>query len=157
MQTKWIRLLLVFLFVVFLEVCFFSSWSAMFRVDLFLGMVIGLAVFCPFSHGIAFVFVASVLMQAFSGVATGGFALVYVFSFIFLDMIKDVIYLENVPPQCVLGFLLYVMIFFVLSFMTGNPLNRGTISSVLLGAVFTGMTTPLMVRLVSCVWGADER
>ncbi|MFY9399427.1 MAG: hypothetical protein WAR22_13795, partial [Desulfomonilia bacterium] len=43
-----------------------SVWSPL-RVDFFIGMIIGQIIFIPFSPGLVFVIVGSLVLQAFSG------------------------------------------------------------------------------------------
>ena len=72
------------------------------RIDLLLGMVIGVIIHLGFSQGLVFVLVASLSLQAFSGARPGLIPLFYLVAFIMIDVLKDVIYLEYITTQILL-------------------------------------------------------
>jgi hypothetical protein len=130
-------------------------WSPL-RVDLLLGMVIGVIVHLGFSQGILFVLAASLLLQAFSGARPGLLPLFYLFAFVGIDILKDIIYLENVMTQVMLAAAFSAMASFSLVVFLDISLVPMETIPLVLGSVLTGCFSPLMVSLVGRVKRAYE-
>jgi len=132
-----------------------SLWSNL-RIDFFLGMVIGLAVYSPFAHGFVFVAMASLLLQAFTGARFGYLPFAYVMAFFLLDVMKGLIFLENIVVQCLLGLILNLVIVEAATlFVRMNVLQEGWLP-LLVGAVFTAVVTPVMAYAVKRIWSGYE-
>ena len=132
-----------------------AFWSNL-RVDLFLGLVIGLAVYGPFSHGFIFVALATLPLQAFTGARFGYLPFAYVMAFFLLDMMKGLIFLENIVVQSLLGFVLNLVIVEAATlFVRMDVLHEGWLPLVA-GAVCTAAISPLMVYAVKQIWSGYE-
>jgi len=151
-----ISLVCVLLGVLLLEITIFPFvWSSL-RIDLFLGMVIGLVVYSPFVFGFCFVFIASLMLQAFSGARMGYLPFAYVLAYFFLDMMKGLIFLENILAQCILGCLLNLAIVYTAGlFVNMDILQEGWLP-LLAGAGLTGMLCPGMAYIVKWLWSGYE-
>ncbi len=146
----------VFVVVVLLEATLLPLMLPALRVDLFLGMVLGVIIYRPFARGFLFVLACSVILQAFTGARLGYFPFVYVLSYLLADFLRNLIYLENTLAQGVVGLGLYVMIVLTAAFFADVvPLAHG-LPAFLLSAVLTGLATPLLVGLVGLIRVAYE-
>jgi hypothetical protein len=118
------------------------------RIDLLLGMVIGVIIHLGFSQGLVFVLVASLSLQAFSGARPGLIPLFYLVAFIMIDVLKDVIYLENITTQILLTIILSALAacgLIVFLDIRPSPLE---IIPLAVCCVLSGCASPLMVDLV---------
>lgn len=130
-------------------------WSSL-RVDLFLGMVIGLVVYSPFPQGLFLVVLASVILQAFTGARTGYLPFAYVLAYFLLDLMKGLIYLENAIVQCLLGFLFNLAILYAAGlFVRLDVLQEGWLP-ILIGAALTAAACPVLVYCVRMIWSGYE-
>lgn len=145
----------VFLAVFIQTVLIPGIWSPL-RVDLFLGMIVGVIIHVGFSHGLLFVLVSSFLLQAFTGARAGLVPLFYVFTFLAVDVIKDIIYLENVMTQLVLGALFSALSAWALVVFLDTSPTLSEIIPMVTGCLLTGCVSPLMVSLVGRVKRAYE-
>lgn len=132
-----------------------SLWSKL-RVDLFLGLVVGLAVYSPFAHGFVFVALATLPLQAFTGARFGYLPFVYVMAFFLLDVMKGLFFLENLVVQCLLGFVLNLVIVKAATlFVHMDVLQEGWLP-LLAGAGCTAAATPIMAYAVKLIWSGYE-
>ena len=77
MLRTQISLLGIIFLAVFIETVLIPDvWSGL-RIDLFIGMIIGIIIQMSFSEGLAFVIVASIILQAFSGARPGLIPMIY--------------------------------------------------------------------------------
>ena len=123
-------------------------WSPL-RIDLFIGMIIGLIIHTPYSQGFPFIILASLVLQAFSGARLGYLPLLYVFTYLCIDLLKNIVYLENVFTQLIIGFLFYLittMAVFASMHVSIIDMNLGIL---FFGALVTGCMSPVMTSLVS--------
>jgi len=151
-----ISLLAIFLVAVFLEVTIIPSFWAPLRVDFFIGMIIGQVIFVQFSQGFSFVVVATLLLQAFSGARLGLIPLIYIAIFLAVDLLKNVIYLENVFTQALLGIIFFWGITSAIALITGSHLLEEMNISLIAGLVLTGLITPVMASVVGRLQAAYE-
>lgn len=156
MWRRQTSLIAILVGILLLEVTIIPSlWSSL-RVDLFLGMVLGLAIYSPFPQGFFFVLLTAPILQAFTGARAGYLPFVYVLAYVFIDLMKGLIFLENVVVQCLLGLLFSLAILFTAGlFVHLDVLQEGWVP-ILLGAVITAGISPLMVACVRMIWSGYE-
>lgn len=156
MLKTQISLLGIIVLVVFVETVLVPGlWTAL-RIDLLLGMVIGVIVHLGFTHGLLFVLVSSLFLQAFSGARPGLIPLFYLFMFIVVDMLKEIIYLENVTTQVVLAVIFSALAACSLVLFLGTSLSPVDIVPLIAGSLLTGCASPFMVALVGRVKRGHE-
>jgi len=132
-----------------------ALWSDL-RVDFFLGLVIGLAVYSPFTQGFLFVALATLPLQAFTGARFGYLPFAYVMAYFLLDVMKGLIFLENIVVQCLLGFFLNLVIVEAATlFVRMDVLQEGWLP-LLAGAVCTAAVSPAMAYAVKRIWSGYE-
>lgn len=151
MVRTQISLFGILLLAMFLETFIVPGlWSTL-RVDLLIGMTIGVIIHLSFSQGLVFVMVASLVLQPFSGARTGFIPMLYLFGFFALDLLKNVIYLENVQTQLILAVIFNVI--FVEAYVVSLDMSLGQteIWPLLAGSLLTGVLCPLMVTVVGNV------
>lgn len=130
-------------------------WSSL-RVDLFLGVVIGLVIYSPFSQGFFFVVLSALVLQAFSGARTGYLPFVYVCAYFILDQMKGLLFLENWVVQGLLGFLGNLAILFTAGlFVRLDVLQEGWLP-ILVGAGITAVACPFLIACVQMIWAGYE-
>ncbi len=132
-----------------------SVWSPL-RVDFFIGMIIGQIIFIPFSHGLVFVIVGSLVLQAFSGARPGFIPLVYIVAYLAVDVLRNLIYLENAFTQALLGILFYCLILAATIVLTEVSSLEELALPLAAGALLTGAVTPAMVWVVGRLQRAYE-
>ena len=151
MLKTQISLLGIIFLVVFIEIVLVPElWNAL-RIDLLLGMVIGVIIHLGFSQGLLFVLVSSLFLQAFSGARPGLIPLFYLFTFIVVDVLKDVIYLENILTQVILAAVFSVLASCSLILFLGISPTPVEILPLAAGSLLTGCASPFMVALVERV------
>ena len=102
-------ILLVIISLIF-QIKIFPWISAGLRIDLFLCMVISLCIFTRFPYGLLLVLGISYMLQAFSGAKAGFLPFCYIGSYLILDLIKNVLFLDTIPAQIIFCFLLCMLI-----------------------------------------------
>lgn len=132
-----------------------AIWSPL-RVDFFIGMIIGQIIFIPFSQGFPFVILGSLVLQAFSGARLGLIPLLYIFTFMAVEMLKNLIYLENAYIQALLGILFYCLLAAATAFLADFAYLQGITVPLIAGAVMTGFVSPIMVYIVGRLQMAYE-
>lgn len=142
--------------VILLEATVIPAIWAPLRVDFFIGMIIGQIIFIPFTQGFPFVILGSLILQAFSGARLGLIPLLYIFTFMAVEVLKNLIYLENAYVQAFLGVLFYCFIAAATAFLTDFGYLRGLTPSLVAGAVLTGCVSPMMVYIVGRLHTAYE-
>lgn len=138
------------------EVTIIPSFWAPLRIDFFIGMIIGLVVFIPFSQGFSFVVITTLLFQAFTGARLGLVPLIYIAVFLATDLLKNVIYLENIFTQALLGIIFFWVITSATALITGSYLLGDMNISLIAGLILTGLVTPVMASIVSRLQTAYE-
>lgn len=124
-----------------------SIWAPL-RVDFFIGMIIAQIIYIPFSQGLPFVVLATLILQAFSGARLGLIPLLYIAAFLAMDVIKNLVYLENSYSQMVLGACFALALSLIAAFLTDIAALEGTVFPMIVGAVFSGLVSPAMVYIV---------
>lgn len=149
-------LIFLLLVIILLEVTLIPYLSSTLRIDLFLGLVIGLAVYSPFPQGFFFMVLATLPLQAFSGARFGYLPFAYVMAYFILDLMKGLIFLENAVVQVLLGFILNLAIVESAAFFVPmNILQEGWLP-LLAGATCTAILSPAMVYVVRMIWSGYE-
>lgn len=139
---------ILFLAIFFETVVVPGIWNAL-RIDLFMGMVVGVIIHLGFSQGLGFVLLTSLVLQAFSGARPGLLPMIYLCVFFLLGLLKDIIYMENVLTQSILSAAFSFLTALALVFSLDMTLSRAEFVPMATGAVLTGCLSPLMVELVS--------
>lgn len=156
MLKTQISLLGIILLVIFIETVVVPGIWSQLRVDLFLGMVIGVIIHLGFSQGLAFVMVSSILLQAFSSARPGLLPLFYLFVFISIEILKDIIYLENLLTQMGLAGTFFVLAAVTLAAFLDVSMTLQEALPLVAGTMITGAVSPLMAALVGRVKKAYE-
>ncbi len=146
---------IIFLAVFFETVLVPGVWS-MLRVDLFIGMIIGVMIHLSFSQGLTFVLVTSLLLQAFSGARPGLVPMIYLCIFFVVCLLKGIIYMENIFTQLILAGVLSILVASALVISLDLNLSQAELVSMAVGGVLTGLLSPLMVALVGSLKKAYE-
>jgi hypothetical protein len=146
---------IIFLAVLFETVLVPGVWS-MLRVDIFIGMIIGVMIHLSFSEGLAFVLVTSLFLQAFSGARPGLVPMIYLCIFFVVCLLKGIIYMENIFTQLILAGILSILTASALVISLDLTLSQAELVSMAVGGVLTGMVSPLMVALVGSLKKAYE-
>lgn len=124
-----------------------SIWAPL-RVDFFIGMIIGQIIYIPFSQGFPFVILSSLILQAFSGARLGLIPLLYILTFLAIEFLKNLVYLENTFTQLVMGIGFYLALMVVTAIFTDISLFEGKAASLIIGALLSGCVSPAMVYTV---------
>jgi hypothetical protein len=124
-----------------------SIWAPL-RVDFFIGMIIGQIIYIPFSQGFPFVILSALILQAFSGARLGMIPLLYILSFLAIEFLKNLVYLENSYTQIVLGIGFYLVLMFITAVFTDLNALEGKAVPLIAGALFSGGATPAIVKIV---------
>jgi hypothetical protein len=146
---------IIFLAVFFETVLVPGVWSGL-RVDLFIGMIIGVMIHLSFAQGLTFVLVTSLLLQAFSGARPGLVPMIYLCIFFVVWLLKGIIYMENIFTQLILAGVLSILVASTLVISLDLNLSQAELFSMAVGGVFTGLLSPLMVTLVGHLKKAYE-
>ena len=139
---------IIFLAVFFETVLVPGIWSSL-RVDLFIGIIIGVIIHLSFAQGLAFVLVTAFFLQAFSGAGSGLVPLVYLCMFFVICLLKGIIYLENIFTQLFLAGALYILACAAIILSLDLNMSQAEFFSMTAGGVITGLLSPLMVALVA--------
>jgi hypothetical protein len=146
---------IIFLSVFFETVLVPGVWS-MLRVDLFIGMIIGVMIHLSFSEGLTFVLVTSLILQSFSGARPGLVPMMYLCIFFVVFLLKGIIYMENIFTQLILAGVLYILVAFALTISLDLNMSQAELFAMAAGGVITGLLSPLMVGLVGSLKKAYE-
>jgi hypothetical protein len=141
---------------VFIETVLVPGVWSMLRVDLFIGMIIGVMIHLSFSHGLTFVLITSLLLQAFSGARPGLVPMIYLGIFFVVCLLKGIIYMENILTQLILAGVLSILVASALVISLDQNLSQAELVSMAAGGVLTGLLSPLMVALVGSLKKAYE-
>lgn len=106
---KSASLILLIVTIVLFQIKIFPWISSYLRIDLFLCFVMSLCMFTAFPYSLILVLVISYLLQAFSGAGAGYLPFCYTGAYLMLDLIKNILFLDTVPAQIVLGFLISML------------------------------------------------
>jgi hypothetical protein len=156
MLRTQISLVGIFFLAVFFETVLVPGvWSRL-RVDLFIGMIIGVVIYLGFSQGLTFVLVTSLLLQAFSGAREGLVPMIYLGIFFMVCLLKGIIYMENILTQLILAGVLSILVASALVISLDLNLSQADLVSMAAGGVLTGLVSPLMVALVGSLKKAYE-
>jgi hypothetical protein len=146
---------IIFLAVFFETVLVPGIWGLL-RIDLFIGMIIGVMIYLSFSEGLTFVLVSALLLQAFSGARLGLLPMIYLSIFFMACLLKGIIYMENIYTQLILSAVLYILVASALTMSLDLNVSRADLFSIAVGGVLTGIVSPLMVALVGHLKKAYE-
>jgi hypothetical protein len=146
---------IIFLAVFFETVFVPGVWNSL-RVDLFIGMIIGVMIHLGFSQGLTFVLVTSLFLQAFSGARPGLVPMIYLGIFFVVCLLKGIIYMENILTQLILAGVLSILVATGLAISFDLSMSEAELVSMVVGGVLTGMVSPLMVALVGSMKKAYE-
>jgi hypothetical protein len=141
---------------VFIETVLVPGVWSMLRVDLFIGMIIGVMIHLSFSNGLTFVLITSLLLQAFSGARPGLVPMIYLGIFFVVCLLKGIIYMENILTQLILAGVLSILVASALVISLDLNLSQADLVSMAAGGVLTGLLSPLMVALVGSLKKAYE-
>jgi hypothetical protein len=156
MLRTQISLLGIIFLAVFIETVLIPGvWSTL-RIDLFIGMIIGIIIQMSFSEGLAFVIVASIILQAFSGARPGLIPMIYLCTYLIIYLLKGIVYMENVFTQLILAMVIYILAACSLIVSLDLNLTWSELIPLATGAVLTGLISPLMVVLVDRLKKAYE-
>lgn len=151
------KLAIALLAIVVFEAGLLPRLLPFFKPDLFVGLLIGVSIYLPFNPGFAFVLGSSLVLQIFSGGRIGYLPFVYVFGFLALDVVKNLVFLENIFAQLFFGTLMYVGVVYSAEFFVDVGVFSGMPVAFTLSALFSGLCTPLMVWLVGRLWEEYEQ
>ncbi len=126
------------------------------RIDFLIGMIIGQIIFVPFSQGFPFIILSSIILQAFSGARIGLIPLIYIAVFVIIDVLKNVIYLENIFTQALLGIFFYSLITSVTATVAGSRFLEDAVVPMVAGMGLTALLTPVMVSIVGRLQAAYD-
>jgi hypothetical protein len=146
---------IIFLAVYFETVLVPEIWSSL-RIDLFIGMVIGVMIHLGFSRGLIFVLVTSLILQGFSGARPGLVPMIYLCIFFVVCLLKGIIYMENIFTQIILGGVLSILVAFAMVVTMNLKPSQAEFFSMAVGGVLTGLLSPWMVALVGHLKKAYE-
>lgn len=134
--------------IILAEVTIIPSIWAPLRVDFFIGMIIGQIIYIPFSQGFPFIIISALILQAFSGARLGMIPLLYILSFLVIDFLKNLVYLENIYTQVVLGIGFYLVLMFITAVFTNLNALEDKAVPLIAGALLSGGATPAIVNIV---------
>lgn len=118
------------------------------RIDFFIGMIIGLIIYTPYSQGFPFVILASLILQAFSGARLGYLPLLYIFTYLAIDLVKHVVYIESTLTQSIIGGIFYLLTTVAVFASVQESIVITNPGSLFAGALITGIASPVMTSLV---------
>ncbi len=156
LTIRIIKIGCLFVSVVIIETSVFPDIANLVRIDLFLGLILGMVITIPFGTASILVIVLSFLLQAFSGASMGSLPFIYLITFLGLTAAKNVVYLENIVSQIFLGGLSYILGIVLARLFTPIYVSPPFIASVLASSLLTGIATPLVVYMVRILWRQDE-
>jgi hypothetical protein len=133
---------------IFLETFLVPGLWGPLRVDLLIGMSIGVIIHLSFSQGLVFVMVSSLLLQAFSGARPGFVPLLYLFGYFAMEILKNVIYMENVLTQFILAAAFNVLMVVAYAVSMNMVLVDVEMWPLFAGSLITGLLSPFMVAMV---------
>jgi hypothetical protein len=122
-------------------------WGSL-RIDFLIGMIIGVIIHLTFSEGLLFVMVSSLVLQAFSGARPGFIPLLYLFGYLAMDILKNVIYLENVFTQAILAVVFNTLMVAAYAVSVNMTLGVIEIWHLLAGSIITGIVSPFIISMV---------
>jgi hypothetical protein len=156
MLRTQISLVGIFFLAVFFETVLVPGIWSMLRVDLFIGMIIGVMIHLGFSEGLTFVLVTPLFLQAFSGARLGLVPMIYLCTFFVVWLLKGIIYMENIFTQLILAGVLYILVTSALSISLDLHPSQAELVSMAVGGGLTGLMSPLMVAVVGHLKKAYE-
>jgi hypothetical protein len=144
---KSASLILLVLISVIFQIKIFPWISTGLRIDLFLCLVISLCVFSRFPYGLVFVLGMSYMLQAFSGARAGFLPFCYAGSYLILDLIKNILFLDTIPAQVVFCFLLCMLINLSAVLFSEMLLSDIAWIPVIAGSILTAAICPFIIKL----------
>ncbi len=143
-----ISLLGILCIAVFLQTFIVPGLWGSLRIDFIIGMTIGVIVHLSFSGGLLFVLVSSLVLQAFSGARPGLIPLMYVFGYLVVDVLKNIIYLENIFTQAMLAIAINTLMVAAFALSVNTALGEAELWRLFAGSLITGIVTPFMISMV---------
>ncbi len=138
----------ILLVIIILEAVIVPGIWAPLRIDFFVGMIMGLVLWVPFDIGFAFLILGSIILQSFSCARAGYLPFVYVLTYLGLDVVRNIFYLENAVTQILFAMVFYVIGVILAEFFIDIKLSPGAWLHLLSGTLMTGLVAPLMVKLI---------
>ena len=139
-------ILLVVISVIF-QIKIFPWISTDLRIDLFLCLVISICIFSRFPYGLILVLCMSYMLQAFSGARAGFLPFCYIGSYLILDLIKNILFLDTIPAQIVFCFVLYLFINLSAVLFSEMLLTDFQWIPVIIGSILTSIICPFFIKL----------
>jgi hypothetical protein len=118
------------------------------RADLFIGMSIGVVIYLSFSEGLIFVMVSSLILQAFCGARPGLLPMLYLVGYLAMDLLKNIIYMENVLTQFLLAAAFNALMVAAYASSMNMVLGQAEILPLVAGSLLTGTLSPFMAAMV---------
>jgi len=156
MVKKGIKISGLFLLILLSETSLFPYLISPLRIDLFIGVIIGMVICLPFTTGGIYTLVLSFFLQAFSGAKLGFMPFAYISSYFGLVALKNIVYLENIISQIILGSVFNILTIGLVRLFISIRFSISLLSIILLGSILTGFTTPAIVYLVKVLCGENE-
>jgi cell shape-determining protein MreD len=132
---------------VIFQIMVFPWISSDLRIDLLLCLVISLCIFCRFHYGLVFVLIMSYVLQAFSGARAGFLPFCYLGSFMLLDIIRNILFLDSIAAQMVLSFVLCIFINLSAVLFSDMLISDVRWIPVITGSILTAVICPFIIKL----------
>jgi hypothetical protein len=132
---------------VIFQIKVFPWISTSLRIDLLLCLVISLCIFSRFHYGLVFVLIMSYMLQAFSGARAGFLPFCYLGSFLLLDLIRNILFLDTIPAQVIFSFILCILINLSAVLFSEMMLTDVTWVPVVAGSILTAVACPFITKL----------
>ena len=133
---------------IFLETFIIPGLWGPLRADLLIGMSIGVIIHLSFSQGLVFVMVSSFILQAFCGARPGLMPLLYLFGYLALDILKNIIYMENILTQIILAAVFNALMVAAYAASMNMVFGQAELWPLFAGSFITGLLSPFMVAMV---------
>ncbi|MEA3224044.1 MAG: hypothetical protein U9P49_12895 [Thermodesulfobacteriota bacterium] len=151
-----IKLFGLFVLILLIETTITPYISGFLRIDLFLGLIMGLVIYVPFAYGITATFIFSFLLQAFSGARLGSLPFVYIGVYLGIELVKGFVYPENILVQIALVCVFNVLVVAITGgFMDIWFVEEG-LCPLILGTALTGLAAPVMIVTIKQLYQKNE-
>jgi hypothetical protein len=148
MLRTQISLLGILFVAIFIETFLVPGLWGYLRIDFLIGMIIGVIVHLTFSQGLFFVMLSSLVLQGFSGARPGLIPLLYLFGYLLMEILKNVIYLENIFTQAIIAAAFNMLMAVAFAVSVGITPGDTEIWGLLAGSLITGTVSPFMISLI---------
>jgi hypothetical protein len=144
---KSASLILLAVISVIFQIKVFPWISTGLRIDLLLCLVMSLCIFSRFRYGLIFVMIMSYVLQAFSGARAGFLPFCYLGSYLLLDIIKNILFLDTIPAQVILSFILCILINLSAVLFSEMVISDVRWIPVIAGSILTAAVCPFIIKL----------